>query len=355
MANKNITKSSSGKWNIFFSWQSDLPEAETTRVIRKAIKKARSKIENNFENVNINIEEATSNTPGSPDIPKIIFEKILLSDIFICDVTTINFGNKVKRVTPNPNVLIELGFASAVLGWERIVMVFNKAFGDFPKDVPFDIDRKRISDFTFSISQNDKYLIQLEQILTDAIKIIINKNPLRPHEKKHKTQKEQQRQRDIENLKWLFSYVNIPTMDSYFTKLPRSFTDKALYFFESFEYILNGNLFYIYDKKLRILIDRFFNHWEYLFSFDGRYRYIGYTDTYVFDIPGDVFPSEDAEKDYKTIETERDKIIIVFRDLLDYIRNEYFEIDLTALSQKAIDDYIEFNNEITEKTIFKNS
>lgn len=79
---------------------------------------------------------------GSPNISKSIFDKIFVSDIFVCDVTTIN-GNAPSelRRTPNPNVLIELGYAAATLGWERILMVHHKHYGQFPSDLPFDIDR----------------------------------------------------------------------------------------------------------------------------------------------------------------------------------------------------------------------
>ena len=42
----------------------------------------------------------------------------------------------------NPNVLLELGYALAVLGTERIVMVFNEAFGS-TRDLPFDLGSKR--------------------------------------------------------------------------------------------------------------------------------------------------------------------------------------------------------------------
>lgn len=38
-------------------------------------------------------------------------------------------GRGEKRPTPNPNVLIELGYAFKALGHERVILVFNRAFG----------------------------------------------------------------------------------------------------------------------------------------------------------------------------------------------------------------------------------
>jgi hypothetical protein len=64
------------------------------------------------------LDEATRGESGSPNIPMTILEKIKVSDAFICDITTINSNAPEElRRTPNPNVLFELGFAVAHLGW----------------------------------------------------------------------------------------------------------------------------------------------------------------------------------------------------------------------------------------------
>ena len=36
----------------------------------------------------------------------------------------------VKRPAPNPNVLLELGYAAASIGSNRVILVQNTAFGD---------------------------------------------------------------------------------------------------------------------------------------------------------------------------------------------------------------------------------
>lgn len=48
------------------------------------------------------------------------------------------------RKTPNANVLIELGYAIATVGWNRIILVFNEASGDVT-DLPFDINQQRVA------------------------------------------------------------------------------------------------------------------------------------------------------------------------------------------------------------------
>jgi len=86
---------------------------------------ATNSVENQIDDVIFKLDEATRNVPGSPNIPMTIFDKIIKSDIFICDLTTINTNaTDIQRKTPNPNVLIELGFAISQLGWHRIIMLF---------------------------------------------------------------------------------------------------------------------------------------------------------------------------------------------------------------------------------------
>ncbi|MGB8192315.1 MAG: hypothetical protein WCF67_10375, partial [Chitinophagaceae bacterium] len=134
---------------IFYSWQSDLPKLTNLNAIRQVLRDASSMIESEIEDIRIEIDEATRDLPGSPNIPKAIFGKISASDIFVCDVTTINTNTSADlRRVPNPNVLIELGYAVATLGWDRIIMLFNTVHGNFPNDLPFDIDRHRATKFT---------------------------------------------------------------------------------------------------------------------------------------------------------------------------------------------------------------
>ncbi len=78
---------------------------------------------------------------GSPDIAQTILDKVDASSVFVCDVSPINKG-AATRLTPNPNVLIELGYAVRALGWERVIMVFNLDTGRI-EDLPFDIRHRR--------------------------------------------------------------------------------------------------------------------------------------------------------------------------------------------------------------------
>ena len=124
-----------GKFKVFYSWQSDLPRNISQDLIRQELTKACGNIQEQFPKQNFIVDEATRDEPGSPNIPLTIFKKISTSDAFVCDITPIGKSPRGKAVA-NPNVLIELGYAIAELGWGRIVLAFNENFGSCPGVLP---------------------------------------------------------------------------------------------------------------------------------------------------------------------------------------------------------------------------
>ena len=114
---------------IFYSWQSDLPNATNRGFIEKALEDA-AKFIRNDDSIEVEpvIDRDTIGVPGSPDIAHTIFDKIEQAQVFVCDISIINL-NTLSRPTPNPNALIELGYAIKALGWDNIIMVMNSAFG----------------------------------------------------------------------------------------------------------------------------------------------------------------------------------------------------------------------------------
>ena len=84
--------------NIFYSWESDLPKDSNYEAIENSLEHAILAIKEKKEYVTFSIDEATRNESGSPDIPSTIFSKISRSDIFVGDITTINYNYSVKRI-----------------------------------------------------------------------------------------------------------------------------------------------------------------------------------------------------------------------------------------------------------------
>lgn len=114
-------------FKVFYSWESDLPSSKNRAFIRGCIDKA-IELADKAETIEAERDEATKGLTGSPDIVKAIFDKINDSDLFVADVSLCFTNNDKGKKSPNPNVLIELGYAIKVLGWERIICVFNLAF-----------------------------------------------------------------------------------------------------------------------------------------------------------------------------------------------------------------------------------
>ena len=137
--------------NLFYSWQSDLPNKHNRSFIQNCI----DKIVNKYKGiVPINADRDTKNETGSPDISTTIFDKINDCDLFIADISIIN-KSKYKwlrgkaKSTPNPNVLIELGYAARTLGWGRIVCIYNTDYSDL-SSLPFDLRQHRITSYSSS-------------------------------------------------------------------------------------------------------------------------------------------------------------------------------------------------------------
>lgn len=134
---------------VFYSWQSDLPNSANRGLIGTALENAARSIHND-DSIEVEpvVDRDTSGVPGSPDIASTIFAKIEQAQVFVCDISIINSESQT-RLTPNPNILIELGYAVKTLGPERVILVMNVAFGG-PEKLPFDLRMRRV--ITYSVS-----------------------------------------------------------------------------------------------------------------------------------------------------------------------------------------------------------
>jgi len=88
------------------------------------------------------LDHDTENESGTPAIAETIYRKIKGAALFLGDVTFVceirDEAGKVKKRIPNPNVMMELGYAAAILGWSRVILVMNKHYGS-PESLPFDL------------------------------------------------------------------------------------------------------------------------------------------------------------------------------------------------------------------------
>lgn len=154
------------KKTVFYSWQSDLPNGTNRTLIETALNDVAKEIgadeQTDIEPV---IDRDTQGVAGAPNIATAIFQKIDSADIFVADVSII--GSAKKRAVPNPNVLIELGYALKALGHERIILVFNTAFGKVEK-LPFDLRMHRTLTYDCAETVTDR--AEIKKNLVKAFK-----------------------------------------------------------------------------------------------------------------------------------------------------------------------------------------
>jgi hypothetical protein len=129
---------------IFFSWQADTKTRSGRNFIERALTRAASRISEDTEveeavREGLTVDRDTMGVAGSPPIVETIFRKIDQAAVFVPDLTFT--GKRLDgRPTPNPNVLVEYGWALKSLGYGRIVPVMNIAHGDPIADaMPFNM------------------------------------------------------------------------------------------------------------------------------------------------------------------------------------------------------------------------
>jgi len=118
----------------------------------------------------LRIESDTAGVSGTPDIAQTIFDKISSAEIAVFDVTPVTSITKgsTRKLIPNPNVLIELGYAAHSIGWNRIVCVMNTGYGSKPEELPFDLRARRFP-ICYVHAGDEKPAADVAKAITDAL------------------------------------------------------------------------------------------------------------------------------------------------------------------------------------------
>jgi hypothetical protein len=169
---------------IFYSWQSDTPNSTNRGFIEDAIVKAikaisdKIEIQNALRDEEIKIDKDTQGVPGTPPIVETIFNKIDNCTIFIPDLTFVGKSPE-GRMLPNPNVLIEYGWALKSISYSRIIPVMNTAFGEpTSENLPFNMRHLR-NPITYRVQTESKEVEKISaknkliKVLTVAIETIL--------------------------------------------------------------------------------------------------------------------------------------------------------------------------------------
>jgi|GEM_PF-6733995 len=170
---------------IFYSWQSDSPNATNWNFIQTALERTIKDLVNEDLALDPVLDRDTQGVAGAPNVAATILDKIGKASVFVADVSIINPWDKGeknpldeekdKRLTSNPNVLFELGYAVAKLGWESIILVHNLASGAI-EELPFDIRAHRPLKYTAHEGEADRSVEKgkLRDALKEAIITSIN-------------------------------------------------------------------------------------------------------------------------------------------------------------------------------------
>lgn len=131
---------------VFYSWQSWTDGGANRNFIEDCLGRAIRDIRKD-DSLRLDpvIDRDTQGVPGSADIANTIFGKVADADVFVADVS-FAVEDATGRRTPNPNVLVELGYALAKLGEGKVVCVLNVATGRV-EDLPFDIRGRAVATY----------------------------------------------------------------------------------------------------------------------------------------------------------------------------------------------------------------
>lgn len=133
---------------IFYSWQSDRPNKLCRAFIEKALEQAIKELHAELkvvepERPGLELDKDTKGSPGSPPITDTILKKIDAAKVFVADLSFCA-ERADGRCSPNPNVLIEYGYALHAHGTDRIISVMNAAYGKPPEqELPFNLKHLR--------------------------------------------------------------------------------------------------------------------------------------------------------------------------------------------------------------------
>ena len=133
--------------HIFFSWQSDTATLTGRNLIDRALERAIGILAADADidpaDRELAIDRDSAGVPGSPPLVETIFTKIDRAAVFLSDLTYVA-SRADGRLMPNPNVLIEHGWALKALSWRRVISVMNTAAGH-PQEhaLPFDLQHFR--------------------------------------------------------------------------------------------------------------------------------------------------------------------------------------------------------------------
>src|SRR5262249_9611570 len=113
---------------VFYAWQSDRLQRFNRHLIRFALNLAAKNISNDpTVGIQVRIDADTENVLGHIPVTDTILKKIGGCDAFVPDLTFVA-ATGAGKLTPNPNVMLEYGYALRAKTYSVMVPVMNTAY-----------------------------------------------------------------------------------------------------------------------------------------------------------------------------------------------------------------------------------
>ncbi len=127
---------------VFYAWQSDRPERFNRYLIRFALNFAAKNISADpTVGIRVRIDADTEGVDGHCPVTETILKKIAVCDAFVPDLTFVA-STEAGKLIPNPNVMLEYGYALHARSFSVMIPVMNTAYGA-AKELPFDMGHLR--------------------------------------------------------------------------------------------------------------------------------------------------------------------------------------------------------------------
>lgn len=325
---------------LFYSWQSDSDERVNKLFQRDVLKMALKGLKKSDPELAARLLQDTTGTTGTPEIAGTIFDRIDDSFCVASDISIIN-PDSDERKTPNPNVLLELGYAAKSIGWDRIITFFNSHYGKV-EDLPFNI-RGRRPTVRYELAPNvsdeelQKSATHLAQSLQRQIKdILALKGPVVLSPSSETKDVRLRRERDVKNLKTVLSYVSTMAIERH----AKFFRESEVIHYDIFTYatylesFITSSRFHLYDTKLKELLSKLTEALGKTLSYG---QFFSWHDGHLYKfIRGDWYQNDEDEKAATQLHKEMLELDDVLKEFTTYVNEHYLEIDLTKLNRVAV-------------------
>lgn len=322
---------------VFYCWQSHLDSCLNRRLILDALDGAISSIGNHLPDaIVIRRDMDTSGKSGAVDIADAVFSKIKSCSIFIADVTPVLVSEGGAKY-PNPNVMVELGYAASCKGWHRVVMIFNRGSQNTEaKELPFDISHRRALAYKCTnasgAAQARKELqAGIEASIWEIIKDICDGNEILLD-----ANAGARKVKDLALIEEVFSLINFDFIEAYIEHSTRdAYFDKIDCFWYGYDAITSSLRFRFYDKHLASLLRTIKTHWG--DSIDLAASLFYPSDRGGLELRRVQLRDSDYDERLKNWRIKCNLLRHSVGALLDYVHENYESIDVEKTNRSALE------------------